>query len=140
MKNFHEHIIIKDQKGAFKNAEKKLKGIFGGLHLSESDEHNLLICTSEAVNNAMVHGNKNDPAKKVALDVDYTDSEVTISVEDEGGGFNPENLPNPLLPENLLKPSGRGILIMKSLMDSVDFKFTSHGTQTIMKLKVKDEK
>lgn len=70
------------------------------------------------------------------LDVDCSDDEITVAVEDEGRGFNPEELPDPLLPENLLKPSGRGIHIMKSLMDSVSFEFTRQGTKAIMKLKV----
>ncbi|MGO9482725.1 MAG: ATP-binding protein [Candidatus Kryptoniota bacterium] len=137
MPNLHEHITIDVRKTAFREIEGKLEGIFGRLNLSESDKHNLLVSASEAVNNAMVHGNKNDPAKKVLLDVDYRDKEVTLVVEDEGGGFNPKDLPDPLLPENLLKPSGRGIHIMKSLMDSVAFEFKRHGTRTIMKLKIK---
>ncbi|HQT92945.1 MAG TPA: ATP-binding protein, partial [Candidatus Kryptobacter bacterium] len=57
-------------------------------------------------------------------------------VEDEGGGFNPDSIPDPLLPENLLKPSGRGIHIIRSLMDQVDFEFTSRGTKVIMRLKI----
>ncbi|MFZ1080763.1 MAG: ATP-binding protein [Candidatus Kryptoniota bacterium] len=136
MPNLHEHIIINDRKTAFKEVEGKLERIFGTLHLSESDKHNLLVSATEAMNNAMSHGNRNDPAKKVMLDVDYGNDEVTLIVEDEGDGFNPKDLADPLLPENLLKPSGRGIHIMKSLMDSVVFEFTPHGTRTIMKLKV----
>ncbi len=140
MPNLHEHIVLDDRKTAFKEVEGKLEGIFSELHLSESDKHNLLVSASEAVNNAMVHGNKNDPAKKVMLDVDYRNKEITLVVGDEGDGFSPKNLPDPLLPENLLKPSGRGIHIMKSLMDSVVFEFTRHGTRTVMKLKVGDTK
>jgi len=140
MQKLHEHIIITYRKSVFKEVEGKLESIFDKLPLSESDKHNLIVSASEAVNNAMVHGNKNDPAKKVMLDLDYKNKEITLTVEDEGGGFNPKNLPNPLLPENLLKPSGRGIYIMKSLMDSVAFEFTRHGTRTIMKMKIKNEK
>ena len=139
MPKVHEHIIIEDKKTAFKKVEGKLEEIFDKLHLSESDKHNLLVSASEAVNNAMVHGNKDHPAKRVTLDVDYENEGITLTVEDEGGGFNPKDLPNPLLPENLLKPSGRGIYIMRSLMDSVVFEFTRHGTKTIMKLKIKNE-
>ncbi|MCL5268849.1 MAG: ATP-binding protein [Bacteroidetes bacterium] len=133
----HKHIIIKTRNDTIKEAETKLKAILVGIDISETEEHNLLVSASEAVNNAVTHGNKNDPAKNVILNLDYADDEITLSIEDEGGGFNPEGLPDPLLPENLLKPSGRGIHIMKSLMDSVRFEFTRRGTRTVMKLKLK---
>lgn len=140
MPELHEHIVINGENAVVKEAEKRLKTILEKLRLSESEEHNLLVAASEAVNNAVFHGNKNDPAKKVTLDVDCSNDEITLAVEDEGGGFDPENLPDPLSPENLLKPSGRGIHIMKSLMDSVTFEFTPHGTRAVMKLKVSAKK
>jgi serine/threonine-protein kinase RsbW len=140
MEKLHRHIVINDKKNAVRQIEGKLEEILSKLHLSESDKHNLIVCTTEAVINAMVHGNKNDPSKKITVDLDYANNRVTISVKDEGSGFDPRKLPNPLLPENLLKPSGRGILIMKSLMDSVNFEFTSSGTKTIMTKKIKIEK
>ena len=136
MNELHEHIVIKTRSTAFKEAERKLKVIFKKLNISESATHNLLVIASETVNNAVQHGNKNDPTKNVIIDVDFKNDEITIAVEDEGGGFNPEKLPDPLLPENLLKPSGRGIHIVKSLMDSVEYEFTPHGTRIVMKLKV----
>ncbi|MCL5020491.1 MAG: ATP-binding protein [Bacteroidetes bacterium] len=138
MNELHKHIVVKSRSNALKEAEGKLKAIFDRLGISESEEHNLLVATSEAVNNAISHGNKNDPEKNVTLDVDYEGCEIVITVEDEGGGFNPEDLPDPLAPENLLKPSGRGIHIMKSLMDRVDFTFTRRGTKTTMRLKIKE--
>lgn len=133
----HKHIVIKTKNNAIKEAESKLKAILAEIGISETEEHNFLVSASEAVNNAVTHGNKNDPGKKVVLDLNYADRVITLCVEDEGGGFNPEGLPDPLLPENLLKPSGRGIHIMKSLMDSVNFEFTPTGTRTVMKLRVK---
>ncbi len=139
MKKLHEHIVVKSGSDALKETEIKLKSVLGGLKLSESQEHNLLVAVSEAVNNAISHGNKNDPQKKVTLDLECKESEVVVAVEDEGQGFNPDELPDPLAPENLLKPSGRGIHIMKSLMDDVEFSFTRHGTKTMMRMKIKDE-
>jgi serine/threonine-protein kinase RsbW len=137
MTEVHKHIIVKSQTSSLREAEGRLKEILERLNLSESEEHNLLVAASEAVNNAITHGNKSDPLKNVGMDVDYNgDKEIVIAVEDEGGGFNPDNLPDPLLPENLLKPSGRGIHIMKSLMDAVDFQFTKHGTRITMRLKI----
>ena len=136
MNELHEHIVIKSGSDALKESEQRLRAVFGGLKLSDSQEHNLLVAVSEAVNNAVSHGNKNDPEKKVTLDLDYKDGEIVVTVEDEGGGFNPDKLPDPLAPENLLKPSGRGIHIMRSLMDKVDFAFTRQGTKTTLRMKV----
>ena len=136
MNEMHEHIVVKSDSNALKEAEGKLKALLERLNLSDSDEHNLLVATSEAVNNAISHGNRNDPSKNVTLDVHYTEDEVLVTVEDEGGGFNPESVPDPLAPENLLKPSGRGIHIMKSLMNKVDFTFTRSGTRITMRLKI----
>jgi serine/threonine-protein kinase RsbW len=132
----HKHITMKSKSTTLKEAEGKLKAILDGLKVSESEKHNLLVAASEAVNNAISHGNRNDPEKNVTLDVEYKDKVIVISVEDEGGGFNPDSIPDPLLPENLLKPSGRGIHIIRSLMDRVDFEFTSRGTKVIMRLKI----
>lgn len=136
MNELHEHIVVKSRGDALKETENKLKSVLGSLKLSESQEHNLLVAVSEAVNNAVSHGNKNDPGKTVRLDLDYEGGEITVTIEDEGRGFNPDDLPDPLAPENLLKPSGRGIHIMKSLMDKVEFAFTRHGTKTIMRMKI----
>ena len=137
MSELHKHIVLKSRNTALREAERKLKAILDTLKLSESDEHNLLVSASEAVNNAITHGNRNYPEKNVTLDIRSTeDSEIIISVEDEGRGFNPDSLPNPLLPENLLKPSGRGIHIIKSLMDGVDFQFTDRGTKITMRLTI----
>ncbi len=136
MNELHEHIVVKSGSDALKETEQRLKAMFGKLELTESQEHNLLVAVSEAVNNAVSHGNKNDPEKTVTLDLDCKGGEIVVTVEDEGGGFNPDNLPDPLAPENLLKPSGRGIHIMKSLMDKVDFAFTRRGTKTTLRMKV----
>jgi len=134
---FRKHIVIGSKHISIRAAERQLKTILDGLHLADTQEHNILVATSEALNNAVAHGNKNDPDKEVSLDVQYRNSSVTIEVLDQGRGFNLSRLPDPLLPENLLKPSGRGIHIMKSLMDSVAFDFTPAGTKIILKLKVR---
>ncbi len=140
MRKVREHIVINSNHSSITAAEKKLKSILDKLNLASSQEHNLLVAASEAVHNAVVHGNKSRPDKKVYLDVDYSGHDITLEVQDEGGGFNPVDVPDPLLPENLLKPSGRGIHIMKSLMDTVNFDFTPKGTKTILTLKLKGNK
>jgi serine/threonine-protein kinase RsbW len=81
----------------------------------------LAISVSELVNNAILHGNRRDESKKVILQLFFEAGEVTICVEDEGKGFDPEKVANPLEGENLMREVGRGIFIVRSLVDSVEF-------------------
>ncbi|MGC8654286.1 MAG: ATP-binding protein [Candidatus Kryptoniota bacterium] len=136
----HETISFKSNSKELKDIERSLKTIFRKTGLSKVQIHDILVSTTEAISNAIQHGNKNNPDKTVGITVDSNTNTVTVTVEDEGEGFEPSQVPNPVLPENLLKPSGRGIHIMKSLMDSVDFEFTPHGTKTILKMHIKKAK
>jgi len=83
---------------------------------------NIMIAITEAVNNAIKHGNRSDSSKNVSLSLSLDDSLIKFRVEDEGQGFDYENLPDPTAPENLEKPGGRGIFLMKHLSDEVEFK------------------
>jgi serine/threonine-protein kinase RsbW len=85
------------------------------------------ISVSEFVNNAILHGNRQNQAKQVTLELFFGPSEVTICVEDEGEGFDPEKVANPLEGENLLKEVGRGIFIAKTLVDGVEFEKGKRG-------------
>ena len=91
------------------------------LSLNEDHYGNILIAVTEAVNNAIVHGNGSEESKLVKVDVLQEDTGVIFSVEDQGVGFDFENLPDPTAPENIEKPDGRGIFLMKNLSDAVDF-------------------
>ena len=83
---------------------------------------NIMIAVTESVNNAILHGNKSDNKKNVSLQLSLEKSQIRFTVEDQGPGFDYENLPDPTLPENLSKPGGRGIFLMKNLSDEVSFK------------------
>jgi serine/threonine-protein kinase RsbW len=85
---------------------------------------NVLIAVSEAVNNAIQHGNKNNPKAKVEIKVANQDDTFCIQIKDEGQGFSYQDLPDPTAPENLLKDSGRGVFLMKNLADEVEFQNT----------------
>lgn len=91
-------------------------------HLDDDIYGNIMIAVTEAVNNAIKHGNNNNKAKNVHLSLSLEDSLLKFTVKDEGSGFNYENLPDPTAPENLEKPGGRGIFLMKHLSDEVEFK------------------
>ncbi|MDH5380446.1 MAG: ATP-binding protein [Cyclobacteriaceae bacterium] len=89
--------------------------------LNEDIYGNIMIAVTEAVNNAIKHGNKNEKAKNVKLTLKIEDSSIKFVIEDEGIGFDYYNLPDPTSPENLDKPGGRGIFLMKNLSDEVVF-------------------
>jgi serine/threonine-protein kinase RsbW len=85
------------------------------------DRFALELVLDEAITNAVKHGNKNDPAKKVTVSYSITPERFEIEITDEGPGFNIEDLPDPRREENLFKASGRGVLLMNAYMDEVKF-------------------
>lgn len=84
----------------------------------------------EALRNAMIHGNQQDSEKKVLVETEVTGESVTILVEDEGEGFEPGELPDPTHGDNLLRESGRGVYLIKHLMDEV--RYENGGRRVIM--------
>ena len=83
---------------------------------------NVLIALSEGANNAIFHGNQEDPSKFVSIQlVEKTDAHIILSIIDEGSGFDYDSLPDPTAPENLEKPTGRGVFLMKQLADEIEF-------------------
>jgi serine/threonine-protein kinase RsbW len=111
--------------------EKLTKDVSTYAKLSSSVADDLSIVVTELVNNAIHHGNKENKEKKVYIDFIIKNAKIEIHIKDEGNGFNPADLKNPLEPENLLNESGRGIFLIKKLMDKLDFKFLDHGTEVI---------
>tara|TARA_B100001245_G_C22829387_1_gene398960 strand:- start:535 stop:936 length:402 start_codon:yes stop_codon:yes gene_type:complete len=90
-------------------------------HLNDDIYGNIMIAVTESVNNAIVHGNQKASDKSVSLKLHVDDSTLKIVVSDEGPGFNYNTLPDPTAPENIEKPGGRGIFLMKHLCDEVHF-------------------
>lgn len=91
------------------------------LGLDEDTRHWVGIAIREAVANAIKHGNRQDPDKEVDVELAVTAEEAIIRVQDNGTGFKMEEVGDPLAPENLLKPNGRGIFYMKNFMDSIEY-------------------
>ena len=84
----------------------------------------------EAGTNAIRHGNKNDPEKMAEFRFRIAVDRLTVFVRDSGSGFDPDSVGDPLSPENFMKPSGRGIFLMRALMDEVDYKIDKgRGTE-----------
>lgn len=95
---------------------------------------NLQIACSEALINAITHGNKEDKNKKVYTSIVFDDKEFVVWIKDEGEGFKIEELPDPTANENLLKESGRGIYIIRSLVDDFHCSSDSSGTEFTLKV------
>ncbi|UCH84047.1 MAG: ATP-binding protein [Candidatus Latescibacterota bacterium] len=83
---------------------------------------NIPLACDEAITNAIVHGNKSDPNKKVSLQIYISSSRIKFRIKDQGEGFDVDRVENPLEGENLMRSSGRGVYLMKSIMDNVEFK------------------
>ncbi len=81
----------------------------------------VLVSALEAVNNAIIHGNKSDPLKSVDIEISYEQDDLKIEVTDEGPGFKPENVPDPTEPQNIESLNGRGIFLMSKLADALEF-------------------
>ena len=94
------------------------------------------VSVSEVVNNAVVHGNREDPGKEVTIDLEILADRVSISVQDEGQGFDPDQLPDPVAQENLMREVGRGLFIVRAYMDEVRFERPSQGGLRITMVKL----
>jgi len=99
-----------------------------GVH--ESHYGNILIALTEAVNNAIHHGNRLDPAKSVGLGYQVKEDKIVFVVSDEGPGFDFQHLPDPTDPQNIEKPHGRGVFLMRALADNVEF--SDNGSTVVM--------
>jgi serine/threonine-protein kinase RsbW len=88
---------------------------------TEKEAFGIRLAVEEAVINGIKHGNANDPQKQVRIQYSVTPQQVLVSIEDEGPGFNPDAVPNPLAIENLERPSGRGVFLMRCYMTWVQF-------------------
>lgn len=111
-----------------RQVEPFLRTIDGLAVLSEDRYHNMLVAVTEAVNNAIIHGNQCDVAKTATLVVTVAPTAITFVISDQGRGFDPDAVPDPRLPENLLREGGRGVFLIRQLADSVDYTVTTSGT------------
>ncbi len=94
----------------------------------DTASHVSMVCREAAVN-AVLHGNRYDAHKRVTASFELTEDTLTIRVADEGAGLDPDQTPDPLAPENLMRTAGRGIFLMRALMDEVHFRQLSPGTE-----------
>jgi serine/threonine-protein kinase RsbW len=98
--------------------------------INEETYAKMQIALTEAVNNAILHGNQSDPSKKVIVAASYQSGAIEFEVTDEGKGFDAAKVPDPTLPENIAQPGGRGVFLMQELCDK--FLYTAKGRTALL--------
>jgi serine/threonine-protein kinase RsbW len=97
--------------------------------LDEDQQFHIGMAVREAAVNAVLHGNEYDPSKRIQVSLENTGTELRFVIADQGKGVDPETLPDPLAPENLMRGTGRGIFLIRSFMDEVHFRQLHPGTE-----------
>lgn len=114
--------------------ERMIEDVCDLFNIGEDYFGNILVAITEAVNNAIYHGNKANPNKNIDISFKSFPDHVSFIIKDEGSGFNYEGLPDPTNPENLEKPNGRGVFLMRNLADKVSFE--DNGSKVVLDFKV----
>ncbi len=125
-------LILKSNRNEIRRFEVMLEQANLKFNLAAEKFVNLQIACSEALINAIVHGNKEDENKSVFTNIEMNELKMSVRIKDEGDGFNIEQLPDPTLNENILKESGRGIYIIRSLVDEFVCNSSEKGTEFIL--------
>ncbi len=99
---------------------------------TDEKKNNIELAVAEASANSILHGNKSDINKYVTIKISISEEKIIISFQDEGTGFSLDAVPDPTKPENILRGSGRGIHIMRSLVDDLKYIFNKNSTELIL--------
>lgn len=99
---------------------------------------NFRVGLTEALSNAMLYGNDADPRKRVRIEVRIGPGAIRARVTDQGSGFDPERVPDPTLPDNLTRPGGRGLFLMRKLLDEVHFNERGNSVTLVLRLESND--
>lgn len=126
-----QEVVLESDASALNEVEEIIEDIHQKLKFREDVFGNIMIAVTEAVNNAIQHGNKSNTNKKVFVSFDMpNDFKFIVSVKDEGDGFDPTALPDPTAPENIDKPGGRGVFLMQNLAE--ELRFSNNGREVSM--------
>ncbi len=127
-----DQLVIPSDQSYLPKVEKFVMRFCKKANLSEDQSDNMAIAITELVNNGIIHANKFSPGKKVTIKVVYYADRVTVSVIDQGSGFDPAEIGNPTDPANLWRQNGRGIFLVKNLIDEVEINPTAEGTTVVL--------
>lgn len=129
----YKKIRIESEISNIRIVENAIDDAIGEIGISKESYGKILVSTLEAVNNAILHGNRSNPAKKVDILISYKEDILKIKISDEGTGFRPEEVPDPTFPENLEALNGRGVFLMMKLADNI--KYSKKGNTVTMTFK-----
>lgn len=124
-------LVVSSELHAAKQLERTILDAVEREDFPETCAFAIKLALEEAFTNAIKHVNRNDPSKRITLRFRVTPEEAVIWVADEGDGFNPGAVPDPTLDENLNKPNGRGIMLMRAYMDELDFNETGSEVRLV---------
>lgn len=125
--NQHKELTLNSRFNEIERIESFVNGLKKWLDFNKDLEDKIMLVLSEAITNAIVHGNKKDPSKTVSVEARKSDNRLKLSVKDQGEGFDPSEIPDPLDRDNLLKEGGRGVFLIKHYAD--DISFSEGGTK-----------
>ena len=116
-------LVLQSNLNSISRIEPYVNQIVSDFGINDEIYGNILIALTEAVNNAILHGNKEDKSKKVTISLvsNHPEKQLVFQISDDGSGFNYSELPDPTAPENILKLGGRGVFLMRQLSDEVEF-------------------
>ncbi len=132
---FRAHLVLGSRFEHIEIAERTLLDLVAQTGCENDEQYWIVTALREAIANAVRHGNREQPERKVRVDYSIEGRTVTIRVQDEGEGFDPSEIPDPTREENLLRPSGRGIFYMQQFMSRVEFSRAPGGGTTVVMVK-----
>ena len=133
MAKMYKRLKVESRMSNLRVIENAIDEMTSAIGINQDNYGKILVATLEAVNNAIKHGNKDNPQKFVDVEIEYDKDEIRITVTDEGEGFNPAGIPDPTMPENIEELSGRGVFLMTKLSDAI--KFNEKGNSVTMSFK-----
>lgn len=110
--------------------EEMIDDVCESTQVSDDAYGNILVALTEAVNNAIYHGNKSDASKQIDITYGINADKIVFMIKDQGKGFDYLNLPDPTSPENIAMPNGRGVFLMRSLADKISFE--DEGSRVVL--------
>lgn len=114
-------VVIPSDTAAGQSVQDRIVQFLEDLQYNERDVFGIRLAIEEALVNAIKHGNRMDPSKSVRVFCRVCQQKIRIEIEDQGEGFRPDNVPDPTTDENLERPSGRGIMLMRAFMTSIEY-------------------
>ncbi len=133
MNSAHRSLNLESRIESVEQAENEVLAFARAAGFEEDTQHQIAMAVREIVVNAISHGNAYDLNKHVQVELRLSPESLLIAIQDEGRGFDPGDLPDPLAPENLLRQSGRGLLLARAFMDEVELIPGPHGTEVRMR-------